>query len=227
MTAKTWPRDLALIAICAVSTALIYLVLVNAAEKDMGPAIALLLGGIIAVWISAELWLTNDRRYSSFLSVLRSPRGLARFALVMIGSPLAASQALPLFEPGPLTKDDVAAVLKENLPDDNTAGNGSRIVARLPGLWGEQGCKVAYRFTLVPPRGLIIDWERRPAGEAPWRATATLLSAAGDVAETRGESPEDQKGVAATFTYQSNGVNEYLLWDYHSDDPPLKLDRCT
>lgn len=226
MKPQTLPKDIALIVIVSMSAVLIYFVLSNAFDKKMGPAIASLLGGMIAVWIGAELWLTNDRRYKAYLGVLRSPQGLARFALVMLGSPLAVSQALPLFEPGPLTKADVEAVLKENFPETKRTGSDARIVARLSGLWGEPGCKVAYLFTLVSPNALVIDWVRRPIGQAPWKATATLVRAEGDVAETRGETPTDQKGIAATFTYQTNGVNEHLIWDYHSDDPPLKLDRC-
>ncbi len=217
----------AVLLICAASATLITLIMSEALSKDAGMPVALFLGALMASWIGFELFLNRDRRYRSYLSLLLSPAGLARFGLVMIGGPLAISQALPLFEPGPLTSGDIEQAVDRSLRKQAASDvSDARILHKISGLWGEPGCKVAYRFRLAGQTGLAIDWERRPPGEKPWHAEATILTAKGDILESRGEVPADQKGQAATFRYETNGMTERLIWDYQSGDAALELDRC-
>lgn len=229
MTLK-WSKPVGWACIILISTAsvfLTYLVIADAVKKDAGVFVAIFLALLLLAWVGSELFLTKDRRYKTYLSSLITPWGVSKFGLVVIGGPLAISQALPLFDPGPLTKTDVETAVVKGL-EKQAKGQIStaRILSKIEGLWGEPGCKVAYRFSLAGQTGLAIDWERRPAQEKPWRATATIILANGDVIESRGETPIEEKGQAATFTYQTNGLNEKLVWDYQSGETPLELDKC-
>lgn len=101
----------------------------------------------------------------------------------------------------------------------------ARVRLKLPGLWGETGCGVTYRFTLRDD-ALVVDSVRQPAGSNPYHLIATVTRSEGDIMEVRGERPEAARGRAATFTYASNGVIEHLTWNDQSGPVPLELDRC-
>lgn len=100
-----------------------------------------------------------------------------------------------------------------------------RIRLKLPGVWGEPGCAVTYRFR-IEERALLVDAERRPRGAAPYRLVASITGAEGDALNVTGEAPETARGKAATFTYATNGVTERLTWDDQVGPVPLELDRC-
>jgi hypothetical protein len=101
-----------------------------------------------------------------------------------------------------------------------------KLRAAIPGLWGEDGCQMAYRFSVVEPAGIIIDWERRPAGEPAWRATGAIVTVRGNRIETRGELPASERGKAAAFEYVSNGAIEKLGWKDESRGLTMELVRC-
>lgn len=105
------------------------------------------------------------------------------------------------------------------------SGPPPRIRLKLPGIWGEQGCAVTYRFQ-IRERAVIVDSVLRPAGRQPHHLVATIISAEGDVMNVAGEQPEIARGKAATFTYVWNGATEQLIWDDQVGQVRLELDRC-
>lgn len=120
-------------------------------------------------------------------------------------------------------------------------GRRSMIRDNIAGVWGEAGCSVTYRITLVD-RALRMESLRSAAGMAPYRAEFTV-NADGDrpgpdgerisvmeAREERGWFP----GYSVTFTYRSSGDTKALFWDHRKmnvngvelapcragDDPP-------
>lgn len=211
--------------IIACSAVLIVNILADALKKDQG----WLVGGFIVVlmttWIIIEWALSPELVENRYWNGLFKPLRLARMGAIAIGGPLAISQALPMFEPGPMTKADIRNVLDEKQRDD-TSRNHERVLQAIIGLWGESDCAVAYRFAVVRPAALIITWERRPAGEPVWRAVGTILAVNGNRVETRGESPDAERGKAASFTYYANGAVERLMWKDETRDVAAELTRC-
>lgn len=100
-----------------------------------------------------------------------------------------------------------------------------RIRLKLPGVWGEPGCRVTYRFA-IRDQALLVDAERRPDGAPPYRLVATITASEGDAINVTGEQPASARGKAATFTYWTNGATERLTWDDQVSPAPLELDRC-
>jgi len=108
---------------------------------------------------------------------------------------------------------------------DADAASGSLARQKIAGLWGESGCAVAYRFSMIDD-ALIVDAVRRPAGAEPYHMVATITAATSDSLEVVGESPSEARGKAARFTYSTNGVTERLRWHDKVNSVPLDLDRC-
>lgn len=101
----------------------------------------------------------------------------------------------------------------------------ARILERIPGRWGESDCAITFRFT-VRDNALIVDSDRRPPSQPPYRLIATIVRAQGDVMEVRGEAPAAANGKAATFTYSTNGVSEQLMWNDRVSSVPSQYRRC-
>lgn len=211
--------------IIACSTVLIANILVDAFRKDNGWLVCGFIAVLMTTWIVIEWALSPELIENRYWNGLLKPVRLARMGIIAIGGPLAISQALPLFEPGPMTKTDMRSVLDEKERDDANR-NHDRVLRAIVGLWGESDCAVAYRFAVVRPSALIITWERRPAGEPAWRAVGTILTVNGNRIETRGESPEAERGKAASFTYSANGAVERLMWKDETRDVAAELTRC-
>jgi len=101
----------------------------------------------------------------------------------------------------------------------------ARILLKLPGVWGETGCAVTYRFQLRD-RALLVDSIRHPPATTAHHLVATITSAEGDVMNVTAEQPETARGKAAVFTYNTNGATERLMWDDRVRPVPMELDRC-
>lgn len=214
-----------LVVVCLCSAVLIWNVLDDALGKDKGWLVGGFIALMMATWFAVE-WaratpMEGVRGWRSFLQPVR----VARFAAVAIGTPLAISQALPLFEPGPITEAGVRKAVGETL-DQREEVSRAKLLAAIPGLWGEDGCRLAYRFSVVKPVGIVIDWERRPAGAPAWRAAGAIVAVRGNRIETRGELPASERGKAASFEYVSNGAIEKLGWKDESRGLTMELVRC-
>lgn len=209
-------------AIAILSSVLIWNVMADAFDKDRGWLAGGFIAALLVVWLCIEWMLADDLQDRRHWRSLLSPLKLARIGAISLGTPLAVSQALPLFDPGPLTKNSVKEAVNDTLDDrENLLADHS--IASLSGLWGEPGCVSAYRFEVVKPSGLKISWERRPAGEKPWSATATIAVVKGARIETRGETPLSERGKAASFTVGSNGISEQLTWTDEARDMSMEL----
>lgn len=237
MASLKWSRQtgwaaLALAAACAV--ALAALLATIAIKSGLGAlAVLLLLAfGAIASFIAlfanqGAPW--KEGRWSAWLQ----PRPIAFIFLAMfaglgmmgnVQSLLASLWSRPGVresEPGAIEKG-VKQILTEVAPPPAAP---ARIRLKLPGVWGEPGCAVTYRFR-IEDRALLVDAERRPEGERPYRLVATIINAEGDAMNVTGEAPEAARGKAATFGYATNGAIERLTWDDQVRPVPIKLDRC-
>jgi len=189
------------------------------------PFLALIaIGAVIATLITGRDTPVRGMPLSSWLE----PKAIASVFLAIVAGFSAVSLGLTVIEPRsavesrPLAIESKVDTLLKRTP---TAPPPARIREKIGGLWGEPGCAVTYRFTLRD-KALIVDGERRPAGEAPWTLVATVTSAEGDVVNVVGEQPARAKGSAAAFTYVTNGVTERLVWDDQGDEVPVELERC-
>lgn len=218
--------SLVLTIIATISLTLSYAVISSAAEKDYAWGLVPLLLVLIGGWIAFEWQLASKPRKKRGLAVLLEFKPVARLGLIAIAAPLTAGQALPFFEPGPATRDDVKSAVNEGLTEREEAKQ-SALLKEFSGLWGEPGCMVAYRFKLVGASVIEIDWERRPQGEPAWKASGTILKVEDDRISTRGETPAAEKGKAATFWIRTDGPVEKLIWKDESTDVAAELERCT
>lgn len=219
---------LAVAAGCAL--ALAFLVGSTALDKDAGPwaKAFLFLLGVIAVL--AALFASSDapvgaRRWTAWLKA----RPIALIFVAIFAAFGVMTDALSLLAPRPAVESAPGAIeagineiRKAVRPK---AAEPPRIRLKLPGVWGEPGCAVTYRFA-IRDRALIVDSVRRPAGAPPHHLVATIIGAGGDVMNVAGEEPAAARGTAATFTYATNGVTERLMWDDQVRPVPLELDRC-
>ena len=216
---------LCLLVISIISGILIWNVLAAAFAKDNGWIaggfiLALLAVALLIEWMRAEE-LHEGRHWTALLR----PGKLAYIGFVAIFTPLGVSQVLPLFDPGPLTSKDVRTAVSQELGDRDKLAQ-SAVLGLVPGLWGEVGCESAFRFRISPPKALEIIWERRPENREVWRATATIIALHADGIETRGETPQSERGKAASFTYRTNGMDEQLTWTDEGRDLSMELVRC-
>jgi hypothetical protein len=215
-------------AACAVS--LVYLLGSTALDKDASDWAKTLLFALGALAAVATLMSSDGMpwRARTFTAWLQ-PRPVALLFIAIFVAFGVMTDALSLFEPRPAIETRPGAI-EERVNEIRAmvaprTGSEARIREKLPGLWGEPGCRVAYRFALQRD-ALTVEWERRPVGEGPYRLVATIVRAEGDIMDVRGEEPEPARGRAATFTYVTNGSTERLNWDDQSSPVPLELDRC-
>jgi hypothetical protein len=165
------------------------------------------------------------RRWMTWLQ----PRPIAfLFGAIFVGFG-TMTDALALFEPRPATESEPGAIEKGVNQILTAVGPEPsavpRIRLKLPGVWGEPGCAVTYRFR-ISDRALLVDSLRHPAGTAPHHLIATIVRVDSDLMDVFGEQPEEARGKAATFTYFTNGRTERLTWDDQTSIVPLELDRC-
>ncbi len=209
-----------------ISGVLIWNVLAAAFAKNSGWIAGGFILSLLAVALLIEWMRAEELHDGKHWTALLRPGKLAYIGFVAIFTPLGVSQVLPLFDPGPLTSKDVRAAVSQELGNRDQLAQKA-VLGLIPGLWGEVGCKSAYRFRVTPPRALEIIWERRPSNREVWRATATITALHDDRIETRGETPQDERGKAASFTYRTNGMDEQLTWTDEGRDLSMELVRCS
>ena len=140
------------------------------------------------------------------------------------------TDTLSLFEPRPAVESAPRAIetgvdrIQQRLRSlEGRREDVARVVQRMPGIWGEQGCAVTYRFA-IQESAVLISSVRRPQGASYWSAILTIVAPPrGDVMETREESAA---AAAVTFTYFTNGVIERMRWHDRRRSVTLDLDRC-
>ena len=107
--------------------------------------------------------------------------------------------------------EDVAKPKPEQTP---------RIRVKLPGLWGEPGCKVVHRFS-IKDNAVIVE----EIGH-DYRSVATIDAEKGDEMRTTTVEPIGDRGASTKLTYATNGVTETLTVSDMRTEVPLVLDRC-
>lgn len=232
MVSLRWSRKSGWIALgvaagCAL--ALSYLSAATAIETGKGPWVAALVFGLGLAAAAAALFADNaapvpSRHWTAWLK----PRPIAILFLAVFAGFGAMTNALTLFQPRPAVESSpgaiengVGQILAEVKPPRITP----RIRQKLPGIWGETGCRVTYRFD-VREKAVTVVSLRRPSGTNPYRLVASIVSESGDELNVTGEEPEAARGMSATFTYRSNSVVERLTWNDRAGSVPLELDRC-
>lgn len=233
MASLKWSRRrgwFALVAAAACTLALLTLIstTVIQTEKGLWAGLLLLILGAsasAAALFSTDAAPTSSRHWTAWLQ----PRPIAILFLAIFAGFATMTDALALFEPRPAVESRAGAIeeaLKTVVAQTTPkAARPARIRERLPGIWGEPGCRVSYRFA-IRDDALVAQWDRPPPDAGPWRLVATITKAEDDVIEVRGEEPAEARGRAATFTYVTNGVTERLIWDDQGSHVPLELDRC-
>lgn len=238
MAIPKWSRRtgwVALLVAAGCALALAFLVTSSAIEMGKGPWVALFLFVLGALAAFTALFATESapwdaRHWTAWLK----PRPIAFIFLAIFAGFGTMTNALALFEPRPAVESAPGAIETTVNAIETTAKEireavrpkaqePPRIARKLPGVWGEPGCAVTYRFG-VTGEALTIETVLRPPNTSPWRGVATIVSKDGDVMQVRMEQPD--RGAAVTFTYLTNGVTERLRWHDQSRPVPLDLDRC-
>jgi hypothetical protein len=121
-------------------------------------------------------------------------------------------------------KDEVEALAKKVMQD---ADEIAPIRHRISGFWGLIGSSCARGFRMVlNDDSLTINSRGEPLGAAPYFSEATVITAKGNVLESRGLSGEG-KGISSTFTLTGNAKIGTLSWkDQSGDFPPTELEWC-
>lgn len=211
------------------SIAALYYVGDAALDKDVSPGAKLFLVSLalaaIAVAFFAERSVLKVRRWGA----LARPKPVVALYSIFLVFLTTLAGILPLIEPRSVNASDLEASedrIKKHIDRPRPALRpAARIAQRLPGLWGEPGCQSIYSFR-IDGDALIVDWQRRPNGAAPYRLVARITKSDGDVIEAYGLEPAEARGRAATFLYAAAGPSETLTWDDQSLSVPLELDRC-
>lgn len=222
MAAFKWSRRrgwVALTGAAACALVLGFLTLSTAAQTGKGIwgiafVIAITAIAAVCALVATEGAPWDAEHWSAWLE----PRPIAFVYLAVFGAFGVTSTGLALI-PSPPAATDVSS------PPRATRPATPRIRLKLPGIWGETGCSVTYRF-VIRGRAVTVDSVRRPSGFPPHHLVATIVSAEGDVMHVTGDTPPRARGRAATFTYATNGVIERLTWNDQVRPVPLELDRC-
>lgn len=230
MAIPKWSRRTGLVALSSAGACTLFLgyLVVSGAMETGTSAWAIVLVIAIALIAAATALITKEglpwgRRWHAWLQPLPIAYiYIAIFAAFGLAGGVL-SQIKPAPEKGPSgVEEGIDRILAEVRPRPAAT---PRILLKLPGIWGEPGCAVTYRFQ-VRGQALLVDSVRYPPGTAAHHLVATIERAAGDVVNVTGEQPEPARGKAAVFTYITNGVTERLTWDDRVSPVPLTLDRC-
>lgn len=241
--AQLTPRSWFFVALCAIVAAgVAWLIAALALEKGIAPFWRwfLVLAGIAVLLASLyrqELlpWKPSRKKSDSavvkssgFLEVIGQFVGFASALLGMI-SPTAVIES----EPGAIEAEarranvQLEAVRKSNDAIAQQLGASVNSTARekIPGVWGEPGCAVTYRFE-IKEKALIIESLKSPPEMEDYSALGTIEAEQGNLLKTSTVSRGADKGVAAEFRYESNGVTEALFWHDKSREMAIRLQRC-
>lgn len=186
-------------------------------------------------------WLTRvDDSGAQGWSRLTNPRWLARLGMAVffgLGVALFAQSFI-----APTEEDLIRTDIGEVRTDVGEVGDKIDVVIaqtgprpwrafdNIDGLWGEEGCHVAYRFDRTD-HILKVDLVRREPGMSDYSMVATILpDGEGDVlnATVERSSEADERGSSLVFTYMGGEAFERLNWrnKAHAEVGGLELDRC-
>ncbi|MFL6844032.1 MAG: hypothetical protein ACJ8ER_04035 [Allosphingosinicella sp.] len=218
---------LAVAFVCA--AAFLLLVLSTAIETRKGLlAGAFILGAGILSAGSAIIASNEAPAFGRHWTAWLKPRPIGLCFLAIFAGLGAMTDLLSLFEPRPAIESAPGAIEKgigriEKGLDRVGGGEEQPARARLPGIWGEAGCSVTYRFA-IREQAILVRTLRRPPGKPYWSTVYTIVaSPRTDTIEAREETPA---APAYTFTYETNGVTERLRWHDRRRPVPLDLERC-
>ena len=166
-------------------------------------------------------------------------KGLATLFLACVGGAGAMSMLLPLLDPpvateetvrddGDETRAEIDAAKKEIIAA--LTPTQRRLLKAIPGLWGEEGCRVVYRFKIVHD-AILVDLVRSEAGMGEYSMGASLIPGVqGEriYAVVERSTEPDELRDSLEFTYRGTGASERLVWlnRDHTDVAGLELDRC-
>ena len=142
--------------------------------------------------------------------------------------PLIAPQPARESYPGAL-ENEIANIAPRVAASISSANNRapSTIRTKIAGGWGEGSCAaVSYWFTLHD-QALLIDSAHRPRNTHAYHFVGTVQSEKDQAMEVRGEAPDGARGLSSTFTLESNGMTERLVWQDHTlNGTSVELNRC-
>lgn len=227
------------LAIVAVGAAFAWLA-VGVADDKAGGWVAVTVTLMVGVGAAIAQYMLAPKSGGS----MRRPfwttwKGLATLFLACVAGASAMSLLLPLLDPPPATEKTVTddgektrSELIEAKDEILAALSPSQraIIEVIPGLWGEAGCRVVYRFR-IEQDAVLIDLVRKEPGMAGYSMGASLIP--GGVGERlyavveRSTEPDESKD-SLEFTYRATGASERLIWLNRDQDDVagLELDRC-
>jgi hypothetical protein len=232
VTTQGWTRRKGWIAAAfaaAWAVILVFLVISTAIGSESGVWAAILVLALGVIGFIATLLVTEGVPWGADdWSDWLQKRPMASIYIAMFAALGVMTGALGLLQRSPSIESKPGAIekgIEEIRTKLGLKSHPPRIRLKLPGIWGERGCAVTYRFQLRE-RVVLVQSVRRPGGTPPFRLVATITSVNGDIMTVVGEEPDTARGKAATFTYESNGMTERVTWDDQVSPVPLELDRC-
>lgn len=230
-----------------------YLVWDSAADKGSAPILkgALFLVGVIFALASIVVGWEKSNRSKIGFNQLAQRKLAGTILLGIFGAFSVMTDALALFEPRSAIESQAGAIeagidnirtstrrlekvteqtgrdtdeIKRGLENAGLLAGNSKIREALPGIWGEKGCEVTYRFD-VKGRSVTLTSIKSVAGMRPYSASATIINEQGNKLVTSSNSPE--QGVTVEMTYQFDGTTERLVHHDMRQDVRQDFVRCS
>lgn len=226
-----WIRWVVIATALTASVTVVSLIVGVAVDKEVTVAarVGLALFGCMALaagLIDAGLFDTHRR---SIRGLMR-PQALSGIALAILTAFGALTDAVSLLSPRPVVESEPLKIERQlqTLVDhaEGKTTTPSMALAKIPGVWGEPGCGVTFRFA-VEGKALNVTAEKLPPGAAPYQLIAVIDHVEHMSIVVHGEHPAEARGRAASFTLASIGGLERLVWDDKSLPTPVELDRCS
>ncbi len=230
-----------------------YLVWDSASDKGSASPLkaALFIIGVLFALASIVVgWEAEGDGRLSFRRMV-APKAAGAILLSLFGAFSVMTDVLALFEPRTAVESSVGAIengveqiaqvsdriddttqrtgrdtelIKSGLQQAGLIGASSLIRQKLPGIWGEAGCKVTYRFA-VASNAVALESARNEPGMKHYKATATIISEHGSRLVTSSTTPE--QGVTVELTYRFDGIQERLIHHDKRSNVMQEFVRCT
>lgn len=201
-------------ALCVVGFIILFIVPVSHSKALLiGNAAALL---VCAALLLATIAVTPDLSLKAGWRAWVKPRPASHFLLAAVAAVESTIALSSVFQTPALTRQELQAELdkmRRELAKGEAAKAPSRIIAAIPGIWGEPGCAVTYDFA-VDGETLSIVYRRRVPGHPPWRAYGRILPGDGNPNHIDVElrAPISDRGTLAGFTLTGSGPSAQLDW---------------
>lgn len=230
-----------------------FLIWDSAAEKGTNAALkaGLFLVGLLFALASITVgWETQGNKKFAFRK-LAGTKVAGAILLSVFGAFSVMTDVLALFEPRAAVESSVGAIekgvtdigqvssridettqrtsrdtqmIRHGLQNAGLIDGDSLIRQKLPGIWGESGCKVTYRFS-IQSNAVALTSIRNQPGMHDYNATASIVSEQGNKLVTSSTSPE--RGITVELTYSSDGIQERLVHHDKRNDVMQEFVRCT